>query len=104
MRQREKSDRTDWPRVQLSFIGHSMGGFVVTNAIRTLSDVFAVPVDALNSYGAGSPPELRPQPPENLIDGKTFELKALRAGVPGHSGRDIVVNARQFSGLGAVTL
>jgi hypothetical protein len=37
------------PRVQLSFIGHSMGGFVVTNAIRTLSDVFAVPVDALNS-------------------------------------------------------
>ena len=43
------------PRIQLSFIGHSMGGYVVTNAIRTLSDVFAVPVDALNSYGAGSP-------------------------------------------------
>lgn len=29
-------------RVQLSFIGHSMGGFVVTNAIRVLSDVFDV--------------------------------------------------------------
>jgi hypothetical protein len=28
--------------VQLSFIGHSMGGFVVTNAIRSLSDLFAV--------------------------------------------------------------
>lgn len=28
-------------RVQLSFIGHSMGGFVVTNAIRVLSDLFA---------------------------------------------------------------
>jgi pimeloyl-ACP methyl ester carboxylesterase len=27
--------------VQLSFIGHSMGGFVVTNAIRSLSDLFA---------------------------------------------------------------
>lgn len=27
--------------VKLSFIGHSMGGFVVTNAVRTLSDVFA---------------------------------------------------------------
>jgi hypothetical protein len=26
--------------VQLSFIGHSMGGFVVTNAIRSLSDLF----------------------------------------------------------------
>jgi Putative serine esterase (DUF676) len=30
----------DAKRVQLSFIGHSMGGFVVTNAIRVLSDVF----------------------------------------------------------------
>jgi pimeloyl-ACP methyl ester carboxylesterase len=28
--------------VELSFIGHSMGGFVVTNAIRSLSDLFAV--------------------------------------------------------------
>jgi Alpha/beta hydrolase of unknown function (DUF900) len=27
--------------IQLSFIGHSMGGFVVTNAIRALSDLFA---------------------------------------------------------------
>ena len=75
MRQREQNRRAEpWPRVQLSFIGHSMGGFVVTNAIRTLSDVFAVRVDALNSYGAGSPPELRPQPPVNLI-GEAFELK-----------------------------
>ncbi|GAA6620938.1 hypothetical protein NUACC26_067560 [Scytonema sp. NUACC26] len=29
-------------RIKLSFIGHSMGCFVVTNAIRTLSDVFDV--------------------------------------------------------------
>jgi hypothetical protein len=28
------------PRIALSFIGHSMGGLVVTNAIRVLSDVF----------------------------------------------------------------
>jgi hypothetical protein len=64
------------PRVQLSFIGHSMGGFVVTNAIRTLSDVFAVPVDAaaLKSYGAGSPPETRPAEPVHAI-GKVFDLK-----------------------------
>jgi hypothetical protein len=27
-------------RIKLSFIGHSMGGFVVTNVIRSLSDVF----------------------------------------------------------------
>lgn len=32
----------DWgkSRIKLSFIGHSMGGFVVTNAVRILSDVF----------------------------------------------------------------
>jgi len=64
------------PRVQLSFIGHSMGGFVVTNAIRTLSDVFAVPVDAnaLKSYGAGSPPQSRPAEPAHAI-GNVFDLK-----------------------------
>lgn len=28
-------------RAQLSFIGHSMGGYVVTNAIRSLTDLFA---------------------------------------------------------------
>ncbi len=28
------------PRIKLSFIGHSMGGFVVTNTVRILSDVF----------------------------------------------------------------
>jgi hypothetical protein len=62
------------PKVQLSFIGHSMGGFVVTNAIRTLSDTFAVPVEALSSYGVGSTPGARPEPPSHAI-GKVFELK-----------------------------
>jgi pimeloyl-ACP methyl ester carboxylesterase len=42
-------------KVQLSFIGHSMGGFVVTNTIRTLSDVFVTPVLSLNSFGAAGP-------------------------------------------------
>jgi pimeloyl-ACP methyl ester carboxylesterase len=32
--------RRDGNRVQLSFIGHSMGGYVVTNAIRVLTDLF----------------------------------------------------------------
>ncbi|MGA6969313.1 MAG: hypothetical protein WBZ51_37525, partial [Xanthobacteraceae bacterium] len=40
--------RSDPNRVQLSFIGHSMGGFVVTNAIRVLSDLFAK--DALRPH------------------------------------------------------
>src|SRR5262245_2054610 len=30
--------------VKLSFIGHSLGGFVVTNVVRSLSDVFSPPV------------------------------------------------------------
>jgi hypothetical protein len=30
--------------VKLSFIGHSMGGYVVTNVVRILSDVFSPPV------------------------------------------------------------
>jgi hypothetical protein len=46
-------------RVQLSFIGHSMGGFVVTNAIRTLSDVFKTKVEALSHYGVNAPPPPR---------------------------------------------
>jgi hypothetical protein len=62
------------PRVQLSFIGHSMGGFVVTNAIRTLSDVFAVSVDALNSYGVGNSPDAKPEAPSHAI-GNVFDLK-----------------------------
>ena len=32
----------DAKRVQLSFIGHSMGGYVVTNAIRVLTDLFDI--------------------------------------------------------------
>ena len=75
VRQCGLANRTDpLPRVQLSFIGHSMGGFVVTNAIRTLSDVFAVPVDALNAYGVGSSPIAKPQAPSRAI-GKVFDLQ-----------------------------
>ena len=57
--------------VQLSFIGHSMGGFVVTNTIRTLSDVFSTPVDALNEFGVAGP---TPAPHLQRI-GNVFKLK-----------------------------
>jgi pimeloyl-ACP methyl ester carboxylesterase len=57
--------------VQLSFIGHSMGGFVVTNTIRTLSDVFSTPVEALNEFGAAGP---TPAPALQQI-GNVFKLK-----------------------------
>lgn len=42
--------------IELSFIGHSMGGFVVTNTIRVLSDVFAREISTLNSFGANETP------------------------------------------------
>jgi hypothetical protein len=71
---RQRNETHPPRRVQLSFIGHSMGGFVVTNTIRTLSDVFATPVQALNSYGGGDRPEARPAPPSHVI-GNVFELK-----------------------------
>jgi pimeloyl-ACP methyl ester carboxylesterase len=57
--------------VQLSFIGHSMGGFVVTNTIRTLSDVFSTPVEALNAFGAAGPVPA----PELQQIGNVFKLK-----------------------------
>jgi pimeloyl-ACP methyl ester carboxylesterase len=60
--------------VQLSFIGHSMGGFVVTNTIRILSDVFETQVRALNSYGAGSSADNKPESPPPSI-GSVFILK-----------------------------
>jgi hypothetical protein len=60
--------------VQLSFIGHSMGGFVVTNTIRVLSNVFEKQVQALNSYGAGSTADNKPELPTPSI-GNVFSLK-----------------------------
>jgi hypothetical protein len=51
-----------------------MGGFVVTNTIRTLSNVFDVPVDALSAYGARARPGVTLEsPPLNQI-GSVFKL------------------------------
>ncbi|QOZ28700.1 PASTA domain-containing protein [Bradyrhizobium sp. CCBAU 51753] len=71
MRQhRQSGEASPPPSVELSFIGHSMGAFVVTNAIRALSDVFAVPAQSLNSYGAAATDEA----PRHGI-GRAFQLK-----------------------------
>lgn len=61
-------------RIQLSFIGHSMGGFVVTNTIRTLTDVFKTPVKALSHFGAAAPPPGPDEQKKMQEIGKTFEL------------------------------
>ncbi len=66
-------------RVDLSFIGHSMGGFVVTNAVRVLTDVFSPEaLDAMN-YGAkelGSENERQERERRSKI-GKSFLLRRL---------------------------
>jgi pimeloyl-ACP methyl ester carboxylesterase len=77
---REKFDdegRTD-QRADLSFIGHSMGGFVVTNAVRVLTDVFSP--EALSAMAGsvepGSPAELAQREGRSKI-GQSFLLRRL---------------------------
>jgi pimeloyl-ACP methyl ester carboxylesterase len=46
-----------YPRIRLSFVGHSMGAFVVTQAVRILSDVFdARSIATLDMGEQSSPP------------------------------------------------
>ncbi|MBI5314082.1 MAG: alpha/beta hydrolase [Methylocystis sp.] len=66
-------------RVELSFIGHSMGGFVVTNAVRILSDVFSPLAIAAMRHGPetlGSEEERRQRELRSKI-GKNFILRRL---------------------------
>jgi hypothetical protein len=76
--------------VQLSFIGHSMGGFVVTNTIRVLSDVFLRPVDALSDYGTHKPE--RPSP--NI--GNVFCLKRFVLASPDIPAETLLSNRGNF--------
>ena len=62
-----KSWRSETRRVKLSFIGHSMGAFVVTNAVRILSDVF----DSRS---------IQQQPPADV--GSVFRLERLLLASP----------------------
>ncbi len=78
--------------IQLSFIGHSMGAFVVTNTIRTLSDVFATPVKSLNAFGvAGPTPDFRLQ---NI--GKVFKLKRFVLASPDIPAEALLSNRGNF--------
>lgn len=65
-------------RADLSFIGHSMGGFVVTNAVRTLSDVFSpfAPPPKTKAL-AISRPQGQAKIDERAELGKAFHLRQL---------------------------
>jgi pimeloyl-ACP methyl ester carboxylesterase len=70
-------------RIRLSFIGHSMGAFVVTQAVRTLSDVFdECSVDTLDLSD-------RTTPPNNTI-GHVFKLGRLVLVAPDISAESII--------------
>jgi pimeloyl-ACP methyl ester carboxylesterase len=76
--------------VQLSFIGHSMGGFVVTDTIRVLSDVFRREVKSLNSFGA-----LSSEPPSPRI-GNVFTLKRFVLASPDIPAETLLSNRGNF--------
>jgi hypothetical protein len=76
--------------VHLSFIGHSMGGFVVTNTIRVLSDVFLKPVHGLSDYGAHAP-----APPSPNI-GNVFCLKRFVLASPDIPAETLLSNRGNF--------
>jgi pimeloyl-ACP methyl ester carboxylesterase len=75
--ERQKDLGAENGRADLSFIGHSMGGFVVTNAVRILSDVFspaAKPKTVASGVGAvNDDVDLE----ERSHIGKVFRLRRL---------------------------
>jgi hypothetical protein len=76
--------------VQLSFIGHSMGGFVVTNTIRVLSQVFDDRYSQIEAYGAADP-----VPPSPNI-GHVFRLKRFVLASPDIPAETLVTNRSNF--------
>jgi pimeloyl-ACP methyl ester carboxylesterase len=64
-------------RADLSFIGHSMGGFVVTNAVCILTDVFSPATQPKTRATGVVAPEDDPLREERSEIGKAFRLKRL---------------------------
>ena len=85
----EQADYWKNNRVKLSFIGHSMGAFVVTNTVRILSDVFdpnsVGSIDAVN-------PEKNPSP----SIGNVFSLGRLVLVAPDIPAETIVSGRANF--------
>lgn len=63
-------------RIALSFIGHSMGGLVVTNAIRVLSDVFD-PEVILTTLSGERPPDRDGKAATDEVPGKIGHVFTL---------------------------
>ena len=75
-------------RIRLSFIGHSMGAFVVTNAVRVLSDVFDRSSIGLWGSGRKENSSRRKQPTSKI--GNVFSLGRLVLVAPDISSETII--------------
>ncbi|MBW4624452.1 MAG: alpha/beta hydrolase [Brasilonema octagenarum HA4186-MV1] len=69
-KQAKKQAKEEWDqkRIKLTFIGHSMGGFITTEVVRVLSDVF-------DQKSIGNVKNLNKQPSSNI--GRVFSLGRL---------------------------
>ncbi|MFM2313279.1 MAG: hypothetical protein RLZZ04_2555 [Cyanobacteriota bacterium] len=76
-------------RIKLSFIGHSMGGFVVTNTVRILSDVFDP-----RSIGSIDVQELEKNSPSAI--GNVFSLGRLVLVAPDIPAETIISGRANF--------
>ena len=74
-------------RIRLSFIGHSMGAFVVTNAVRVLSDVFDR--SSIGWLGSGRKEKSTRKQPTSKI-GNVFSLGRLVLVAPDISSETII--------------
>lgn len=83
------SPSPDIQPIKLSFIGHSMGGFAVTNAVRILSDVF----DA-GSIGSMNLQEKAKTPPSRI--GHVFSLGRLVLVSPDIPAESIISGRANF--------
>jgi pimeloyl-ACP methyl ester carboxylesterase len=81
-------ENKDRKRVQLSFIGHSMGAYVVTSVVRILSDVFDPNTmrSGLNSTDASPSPEI----------GHAFQLARLVLVSPDIPAETLISNRANF--------
>jgi hypothetical protein len=80
--------------VQLSFIGHSMGAFVVTNAIRSLSDLFAAGAirPSINA-GVADATSLKKLPPHI---GNAFQLRRFVLASPDIPAETLLSNRANY--------
>jgi hypothetical protein len=84
-----KEDYWEKDRIKLSFIGHSMGGFVVTNTVRILSDVFDP-----RSIGSIDAQELEKNPSSSI--GNVFSLGRLVLVAPDIPAETIISGRANF--------